>query len=172
MLFFRRNCSRPYKAPGHSVASLFFATLSALMFTQAALASNITIASPVNGTRVSNSIWVGAHNVGCAGLRPIAFGYSADNSSTIVRGVTAYDIDATKVSMSAGTHTIHFKSWTTKGICLIANTTFSRNSPSIPPPPPVVTPPVTVPIPSDAIASAKSGHFHTLGRRAGCRHAG
>ena len=157
MLFFRRNCSRPDKAPWHPVASLFFATLSALMFTQAALASNITIASPVNGTRVSNSIWVRAHNVGCAGLRPIAFGYSMDNSRTVVWGVTVYDIDISKVRISAGTHTIHFKSWTTKGICPVVTTTFSTNAPSTPPPPvvappppPVVTPPpppVVVPPP-------------------------
>jgi hypothetical protein len=191
MLFFRRNCSRSYKAPGHPVASLFFATLSALMFAQAALASNITIASPVNGTRVSKSIWVRAHNVGCAGLRPIAFGYSMDNSRTVVWGVTVYDIDISKVPISAGTHTIHFKSWTTKGICLIANTTFSTNSPSTPPPvvvppppvvappppvvapppPPVVTPPVTVPglIPPDAIASA---NLDTSTRWAGEQDAG
>jgi hypothetical protein len=155
MLFFRRNCSRPGQTPGHSVASLFFATLSGLMLSQSALASNITIASPVNGTRVSSSIWVRAHSVGCDGLRPHAFGYSIDNSRTTVWGVTAYDIDATKVSMSAGTHTIHFKSWTSNGICPVANTTFSATSVSTPPPP-VSTPPVPVSglIPSDAIASA------------------
>jgi hypothetical protein len=86
-------------------------------------------------------------------------------------GVAAYDIDATKVSMSAGAHTIHFKSWTTKGICLVANTTFNTNSPSIPPPPPVITPPVTVPglILSDAIASA---NLDTSTRWAGEQDAG
>jgi hypothetical protein len=178
MLFFRRTCSHPGQLPIHRVALVFFATLSALIFSQSALASNITIASPVNGTRVSNSIWVRAHNVGCDGLRPIAFGYSVDNSRTTVLGVTAYDIDVTKVPIGAGTHTIRFKSWTTKGVCPVGNTTFSINSRStppppvvapppppvvippppvvIPPPPPVVTPPVPVPgsIPSDAIASA------------------
>jgi hypothetical protein len=158
MLFFKRNCSRP----GRPVASLFIATLSALMFSQSALASNITVASPVNGTRVSSSIWVRAHNVGCDGLRPQAFGYSIDNSRTTVWGITAYDIDATKVYMSAGTHTIHFKSWTSNGICPVANTTFSTMSGSTPPPPvsPTPTPvPPTLPpasglIPSDAVASA------------------
>ena len=62
MFFFRRTCSRTIPTPRHPVASLFFATLSGLMLSESALASNITIASPVNGTRVSSSIWVRAHN--------------------------------------------------------------------------------------------------------------
>jgi hypothetical protein len=152
MFVFRRNCSRPGQLPRHRLTSLFFATLLALMFSQLALASKITIASPVNGTHVSSSIWVRAHNVGCEGLRPIAFGYSIDNSRTIAWGVTAYDIDATKVPVGAGTHAIHFKSWTSKGRCPVANTTFSTTPPRVSsPPPPVVTPPlppvVTPPLP-------------------------
>jgi hypothetical protein len=86
--------------------------------------------------------------VGCDGLRPQAFGYSIDNSRTIVSGVTAYDIDATKVSMSAGTHTIHFKSWTSNGICPVVDTKFSTASGT------PVPPPVSDLIPSDAIVSA------------------
>jgi hypothetical protein len=46
-------------------------------------------------------------------------------SRTIVSGVTAYDIDATKVSMSAGTHMIHFTSWTSNGIWPVVDTRFS-----------------------------------------------
>jgi hypothetical protein len=148
MSFFRTNCSRPGQMTGHPVASLFFAMLSGLMLSQSALASNITIASPVNGTRVSSSIWVRAHSVGCDGLRPHAFGYSIDNSRTTVWGVTAYDIDVTKVPMSAGTHTIHFKSWTSNGLCPVVNTTFSKASGTTTPPP------VSGLIPSDAVASA------------------
>jgi hypothetical protein len=87
MLFFRRNFSRPGQTPRPRFALLFLATLSGLMFSQSALASNITVASPSNVTRVSSSIWVRAHNVGCDGLRPHAFGYSIDNSRTISRGV-------------------------------------------------------------------------------------
>jgi hypothetical protein len=185
MLFFRRNCSRPGQTPRARVAFLFFAALSGLMFSQSVLASNITVASPVNGTRVSSSIWVRAHSVGCDGLRPHAFGYSIDNSRTITWGVTAYDIDATKVPISAGTHTIHFKSWTSNGICPVANTTFSTTSVSTPPPPvstppppvsipptpPVSTPPVPVSglIPSDTIASA---NLDSATRWAGERDAG
>jgi hypothetical protein len=148
MSFFRTNCSRPGQMTGHPVASLFFAMLSGLVLSQSAVASNITIASPVNGTHLSSSIWVRAHSVGCDGLRPHAFGYSIDNNRTTVWGITAYDIDATKVSMSAGTHTIHFKSWTSNGICPVVNTTFSTASGTTTPPP------VSGLIPSDAVASA------------------
>jgi hypothetical protein len=67
---------------------------------------------------------VRAHNVGCDGLTPTAFGYSVDNSSTMVKGVTKNDIDATKVGIASGSHTIHFKSWTSNGACPVVNTTF------------------------------------------------
>lgn len=100
------------------------ALFSGLMFSKPALAANVTVASPVNGTNVTSPIWIRAHNVGCDGLTPTVFGYSVDNSSTLVRGVTKYDIDATKVGISAGTHTIHFKSWTTNGACPVVSTTF------------------------------------------------
>jgi hypothetical protein len=87
MLFFRRNCSHPGQTPRPRLDLLFLATLSGLMFSQSALASNIAVASPINGTLVSSSIWVRAHDVGCDGLRPHAFGCSIDNSRTISWGV-------------------------------------------------------------------------------------
>jgi hypothetical protein len=98
---------------------------SGLILSRPALASDVTVASPVNGTHVASPVWVRAHNVGCDGLAPTAFGYSIDNSSALVAGVTHYDVDATKVPVGAGTHTIHFKSWTTKGVCPVVNTTFT-----------------------------------------------
>ena len=104
---------------------LALSTLSGLVLSQPAFASNITVASPVSGTKVASTIWVRAHNVGCNGVRPHAFGYSIDNSTKIAWGVTAYDIDVTKVPVSPGQHTIHFKSWTTSGLCPVANTTFT-----------------------------------------------
>lgn len=112
---------------GHASKKLAFTVLifSGLMFSKSALAANITVASPVNGTSVTSPIWVRAHNVGCDGLAPTAFGYSVDNSGTLVRGVTSYDIDATNVGIASGTHTIHFKAWTSKGICPVVNTTFT-----------------------------------------------
>jgi hypothetical protein len=109
-------------------ALVVFAMLSGLILSRPAHASDITVASPVNGTRVASPIWVRAHNIGCDGLAPTVFGYSIDNSSTLVRGVTKYDVDAVKVGIGAGTHTIHFKSWTTNGICPTVSTTFTVGS--------------------------------------------
>ena len=107
------------------LALVALAMFSGLMFSRPALASDITVASPVSGTNHASPLWVRAHNVGCDGLAPTAFGYSIDNSSTLVRGVTKYDIDATRVPIGAGTHTIHFKSWTSNGVCPVVSTTFT-----------------------------------------------
>lgn len=106
------------------LALVVLAIFSGLMLSQPAFASNITVASPVNGTSIASPIWIRAHNVGCNGLAPTAFGYSVDNSSTLVRGVTPYDVDATKVGIGSGTHTIHFKAWTSNGACPAVSTTF------------------------------------------------
>ncbi len=203
MLFFRRNCSHPGQTPRPRLALLFLATLSELMFSQSALASNIAVASPINGTRVSSSIWVRAHNVGravfvrmlsaipstiaaqfagawlmlasekarrlavllltiallmpcprgsaqstlvtspisgqtsaspvslrahntgCYGLKPTSFGYSIDNRTALVLSATAYDINTSDNSITAGVHTIHFKSWNNKGICPVVDTRFT-----------------------------------------------
>ena len=124
LLFIKKSCSSLAHKPARAVAFSSFAMLSGLMLSQPASAANITIASPVNGTSVSSPVWVRAHNVGCNGLAPTAFGYSVDNSSTLVRGVTVYDID-TKASIPSGTHTIHYKSWTSAGACPVVSTTFS-----------------------------------------------
>jgi hypothetical protein len=135
---------------------LAFATFLGLAGSLAALASNITIASPVNGARVTSTVWVRAHNVGCDSLAPVAFGYSIDNGSAYFPGVTPYDIDVTRQTIGAGTHTIHFKSWTTKGICPVVSTSFLAgvSKPPVTPPPPVVTTPPVDEIPSNAIASS------------------
>src|ERR1700691_6003851 len=113
MLFL--NGDSPGHASGRRLALLLLAAPSLLLLCQPALASDITVASPVNGTSVASPIWVRAHNVGCGGLSPTAFGYSIDNSSTLTRGITAYDIDVTNQAISAGSHTVHFKSWTSQG---------------------------------------------------------
>ncbi len=114
--------------PARTASSLvlrFFAPLVALLCAPAAFASNITIASPVNGTTISSPMWVRAHNVGCNGLPPTAFGYSIDGSSTLIRGVNAFDVDLTNQGIGGGTHTLHFKSWTSAGICPVVSTTFN-----------------------------------------------
>jgi hypothetical protein len=96
-----------------------------MLFSQSAHASDITVASPSNGATTASPVWVRAHNVGCNSLDPTAFGYSIDNSSTLIPGKTPYDIDVTNQGIATGTHTIHFKSWTNYGACPVVNTTFT-----------------------------------------------
>jgi hypothetical protein len=118
------------------------------MLSQPVLASDITVASPVSGTNVSSPVWVRAHNIGCDSLSPSAFGYSIDNSATLILGVTAYDIDVTNQIIAAGSHAIHFKSWTSNGICPVITTTFtvSGSAPAPPAPaPPAPAPPERIP---------------------------
>jgi hypothetical protein len=88
---------------------------------QAALAANITVASPVSGSTTQSPLLVKAHNVGCNNLAPVAFAFSVDNSRSTTWGATAYDIDVTNTSISNGKHTIHFKAWTTAGICPVVD---------------------------------------------------
>ena len=63
-------------------------------------------------------------------MGPVAFGYSIDNSTAITWGVTAYDIDVTKVAAKPGAHVVHFKSWTARGLCPVVNTSFTASTPS------------------------------------------
>jgi hypothetical protein len=99
--------------------------LSGAVSAQAVFASNITVASPVSGTTTTSPLWIRAHNVGCNGLTPTAFGFSIDTSSTTTMGVTAYDIDVTNKAVASGKHTIHFKAWTHSGICPVVDSTIS-----------------------------------------------
>jgi hypothetical protein len=126
---------------GSRVVLLFATAFLGLGLVPSTFAANITVASPVNGTTVSSPVWVRAHNVGCNGLTPTSFDYSVDNSATLVKGVTLNDIDTT-TAMSAGAHTIHYKSWVSSGECPTVSTTFtvsggtsSGSSGSTPPPP-------------------------------------
>lgn len=106
-----------------SIAAL--SGLAAACGSVTAFAQNITVASPVNGSNVPSPTWVRAHNVGCDGLTPMAFGYSVDDSSNVVWGVTPYDVDVVTPGVGSGNHAIHFKSWTTNGLCPVATTSFS-----------------------------------------------
>ena len=101
------------------------AASACLLATAPALAANITIGSPVSGTHLGSPVLVRAHNIGCNGFTPTSFGYSIDDSSALSLGETAYDIDVTNDPITAGTHTIHFKSWTSHGECPAASTTFT-----------------------------------------------
>jgi hypothetical protein len=106
------------------ILSALTALSGVVALSQPASASDITVAAPVNGTSVSSPVWMRAHNVGCNGLTPTSFGYSIDNSSTLTRGITIYDID-TRVGISAGAHTIHYKSWVNGAACPVVSTTFT-----------------------------------------------
>lgn len=127
MLLFKGNHLRLSHALGHRVTVLLLAGLSGLTFASSALASEITVASPVGGTSAGASVWVRAHNIGCDGLPPLAFGYSIDDSPDLAIGVTPYDIDVTHQAIGAGTHTVHFKSWTSNGVCPVVDSTFVAN---------------------------------------------
>jgi hypothetical protein len=96
------------------------AVLLGAVTAQAAFASNITVASPLAGTTTTSPLWVKAHNIGCNGLTPTAFGFSIDNSTTTKMG-TANDLDFQNVSVSTGKHLIHFKAWVHGGICPVVD---------------------------------------------------
>ena len=130
MSFFRGISVPAGRCFAHRAATLFLSTLPGLLLSQSAFAANITVASPVSGARVASTLWVRAHNVGCSGMGPVAFGYSIDNSTAITWGVTAYDIDVTKVTAKPGAHVIHFKSWTARGLCPVVNTVFTASTPT------------------------------------------
>ncbi|HEV3151534.1 MAG TPA: hypothetical protein VGY94_11290 [Acidobacteriaceae bacterium] len=130
------------------------AVLATAVSVQAAFAANITVASPVSGTTTQSPLLVKAHNVGCNNLAPVAFAFSVDNSTSTTWAATAYDIDVTNTSMSTGTHTIHFKAWTTAGICPIVNSTVTIAAAAAPPPDGSSGSGTPISIPSNAIASA------------------
>jgi hypothetical protein len=96
------------------------------------LSPDITVTSPVSGSAVTSPASVRAHNSGCGGLTPVSFGYTIDNGSAFTLGVTAYDINTIDQTMSAGIHTILFKSWNRIGICPVVATTFTVGAPVAP----------------------------------------
>jgi hypothetical protein len=108
------------------------AALLSVMLCRPAFASDITVGNPVNGTHVSSPVWIRAHNIGCESVPPSAFGYSIDDSTTFVRGETPYDIDVIGQVIPAGTHIIHFKSWTARGLCPVVNTQVTVGAASTP----------------------------------------
>jgi len=125
MLVMQKKSRSFSRARGRRLFLAALAVLSGVVSAQAAYASNITIASPVSGTTTTSPIWVRAHNVGCNGLTPTAFGFSIDSSGTTTMGVTPYDIDRTNWSIAGGTHTIHFKAWTSAGVCPVVSSTIN-----------------------------------------------
>lgn len=114
------------------------------MLSQAASAQDIRVAAPLSSKPVSYPMWVRAHSVGCGGQKPVSFGYSIDDRSSMTMGNTAYDIDNFDKSITPGTHTVHFKSWTHDGICPVVNTKVTLGG---------TTPNPIYGIPSNAVSS-------------------
>ena len=106
-----------------------FVALASAMLCLPALASDITVASPANGVYFTSPVWIRAHDIGCEGVPPVAFGYSIDDSTTLIRGETPYDIDVIGQVVSAGTHIVPFKSWTARRLCPVINTQFIVTGP-------------------------------------------
>ena len=127
----QKNHSPFRQARTRRLCLALFTALIGLAVSSSALAQNITVASPVNGSSVPSPTWVRAHNVGCDGLAPVAFGYSVDDSSSIVWGVTPFDVDVVFGGIGPGRHTVHFKSWTTNGLCPVASTSFAVGGSSV-----------------------------------------
>ena len=98
--------------------SLFPALLA---LTAAPAFANPTISSPGNGATVSSPFTLSADASTCSSQPVSSMGYSFDSSSdtTIISGTS---ID-TKVSSSAGTHTLHVKSWGDKGASCVTDVT-------------------------------------------------
>ena len=133
-MLIRQNFRSFRQAQPRRFFRLALAVLATAVFAQAALAANITVASPVDGSTTQSPLLVKAHNVGCNNLAPVAFAFSVDNSTSTTWGATAYDIDVTNTSISTGKHTIHFKAWTSAGICAVVNSTVTIAAATAPPP--------------------------------------
>jgi hypothetical protein len=147
------------QAKRHRHFLFVLAAISGVISAPAAFASNITVASPASGATTSSTVWIRAHNIGCNGLSPTAFGYSIDSSGATTFGVSPYDIDVAHQSFGAGKHVIHFKSWTTAGVCPVVDSAINvAGGPSTPVAAVssntsgLIT--VSASIPSNAIASA------------------
>ena len=116
-----------------------------VIVSSSAFASDVTVGSPANGSRVQSPVFVRALNTGCNGYAPTAFGYAIDEASEIVPGESAHDIDVTRLPLAEGKHTLHFRSATSEGECPEVSTTFTVASAKDP-----TTPPS---IPANAVSS-------------------
>jgi hypothetical protein len=89
-------------------------------------ADGISVSSPGNGATVGSPFTLTASASTCSGQAVAAMGYSLDNSSatTVVRSTSV----GASVSASAGTHTLHVKSWGNGGAGCVANLTIDVQS--------------------------------------------
>src|ERR1700733_4220833 len=105
-MLFTLGIRRHPRRPATCLPALFIvAALACITPVRPASASDVTVASPLNGSHVSSPVWIRAHNIGCDSVPPSAFAYSLDNSTALVRGESAFDIDVARQAISAGVHT-------------------------------------------------------------------
>jgi len=105
---------------------------------KATATTNVAISLPLNGATVGSPFSLVAAGTLCSGKAITSMGYSVDGNSAKTQAGTV--LDAT-VTASAGSHTIHVKSWASGVSC--------STSASIK----VTSPPSAPSIPSDAVAT-------------------
>lgn len=95
---------------------IFFSFLICVAFAAPALAS-VSVSSPGKGETVSSPFSLSASASPCSNQPISAMGYSLDNSTSTTVVHSTYV--SAKVSTSAGSHTLHVKSWGNKGaVCV------------------------------------------------------
>ncbi len=90
----------------------------ALLCAAPALAS-VTVKSPVNGSNVTSPFTLTATSTPCSTQSISSMGYSFDSSSstTVIKGTSI----STSISVAAGSHTLHVKSWGVNGASCTTN---------------------------------------------------
>jgi hypothetical protein len=92
-----------------------YSLLFVLVTTASAFAS-VSISSPSNGEHVSSPFTLSATSTSCSSQTVGTMGYSIDNGDTTQIHNTSFD---EQVSATAGTHTVHVKSWGDQGaVCV------------------------------------------------------
>ena len=103
--------------------SFLLSFLSFSVLGVAAQAQDIT----VTGQLSTFPVLVQAQSAGCDGESPVSFGYSVDNQRKLTLG-SASSIDTTDANIAVGTHLLHFKTWTKKGICPVVTLAINVNN--------------------------------------------
>lgn len=102
----------------------------ALLASAASAYGNVTVTSPINGSRVTSPFLLNATASPCSSQPVAAMGYSLDDSSstTIVYGMAISDL----VTGASGPHTLHVKSWGNQGASCVANVSITIASAAAP----------------------------------------
>lgn len=101
-------------------------TLALIAATAPAALASVTVTSPLNGSQVSSPFNLIATASPCSNQAIASMGYSIDNSTSTTI-VYSTSINAA-VSTSAGSHTLHVKSWGNQGASCVADVAISVGS--------------------------------------------